>query len=200
MINILDKKGFTLTEMMVYLFIFLIFFAISSEFIIKGYRAITFGIEQEEAVKHAKNTVDTLVEEIRKASKSSRGDYLLDDVSEQSFSFYSNIDNDPEIEKVKYHLVNGELIKETINPAGDPLEYLEANKTVSSVANYVNNKTLPIFTYFDTNQNQIINPGGDKDKIRLVNIILYVNVTPEIMPADYVIDMDVHLRNLKDNL
>jgi hypothetical protein len=34
--------------------------------------------------------------------------------------------------------------------------------------------------------------------VRLIRAKLKINVTPEIMPNDYLISMDVNLRNLKD--
>ena len=36
--------------------------------------------------------------------------------------------------------------------------------------------------------------------VRLIRAYLKVNVTPTIMPNDYIIITDVSLRNLKDNL
>ncbi|MDA3840170.1 MAG: type II secretion system protein [Patescibacteria group bacterium] len=195
-----NNKGFTLIELLVYMLIFSSLVFMSSDFVINGFRATTFGIEQEEATKNAKKTVDSMVLEIREARSSSRGDYLLDDVSSQSLSFYSDIDSDSNIEKVRY-FIDGDILKKgTIEPLGSPLEYLSINEVIEIVAENINNQVLDVFTYFDTDQNQIINPGGDRDRIRLIKVSLLVNVTPEIMPADYIIDMDIHIRNLKDNL
>ena len=195
-----DNKGFTLVEMLVYILIFSSLVFMSSDFIINGFRSTTYGIEQEEATKIAKKTVDYMILEIREAKRSNRGDYLLDDVSSQSFSFYSDIDSDSNVEKIRYFL-DGDLLKRgVIEPVGSPLEYISSNEIIEIVAENINNQALDIFTYYDTNQNQIINPGGDRDKIRLIKIYLLVNVTPEIMPADYIINMDIHFRNLKDNL
>ena len=195
-----NNKGFTLIEMLVYVLIFSSLVFLSSDFIINGFRSTTYGIEQEEATKIAKKTVDYMTLEIREAKRSNRGDYLLDDVSTQSFSFYSDIDSDSNVEKIRYFLDGDTLKKGIIEPLGSPLEYLSSNEIIEIVANDVNNQLIDIFTYYDTNQNIIINPGGDRDRIRLVKINLLINVTPEIMPADYIINMDVHLRNLKDNL
>lgn len=195
-----NNKGFTLIEILVYILIFSSLVFMSTDFVISGLRATTFGIEQEEATRAAKKTVDYMTLEIRQARTSNRGDYLLDDVSSQSFSFYSNIDDDSNIEKIRYFIDGDTLKKGIIKPTGSPLQYISANENIEIVAEYVNNQAIDAFTYFDTNQTKIINPGGDKDKIRLINVHLLINVTPEIMPADYIIDMNIHFRNLKDNL
>jgi prepilin-type N-terminal cleavage/methylation domain-containing protein len=198
--SIKNNQGFTLIELLVYMLIFSSLVFLSSDFIINGFRSTTYGIEQEEATRVARKTVDQMTLEIREAKTSSCGDYLLDDVSSQNFSFYSNSDDDSVIEKIRYFIDGNELKKGVINATGTPLTYSVSDEIISVVAEYINNQTITIFTYYDTNQNLIINPSGDKNKIRLIKIYLLVNVTPEIMRADYIIDMDIHLRNLKDNL
>ncbi|PLX21163.1 hypothetical protein C0584_03390 [Candidatus Parcubacteria bacterium] len=198
--NFNNKNGFTLIELLVYVLIFSILAFLSSEFIVKGFRTTTYGIEQDEATRTARRVVDTMILEIREAQGSSQGDYLLQDVSPQSLSFFSDVDSDNEIEKVRY-FIDGDLLKRSIiQPTGNPLEYLVDDEITETVAEHINNQALDAFTYFDTNQTIIVNPGGDRDKIRLINVNLLVNVTPEIMPADYILDMDIHIRNLKDNL
>ena len=87
-----------------------------------------------------------------------------------------------------------------IKPSGDPLEYVVGDEIVNEVAEYVENQTLPIFSYYDKNNNLIADPNSDKSDIRLVQILLKINVTPERAPNDYDVTMDVMLRNLKDNL
>jgi hypothetical protein len=60
----------------------------------------------------------------------------------------------------------------------------------------MNNQEDTIFTYYDSDHSEanIIND------IRLVNIQLKINVTPNIAPNDYWARTDIQLRNLKDNL
>lgn len=196
------QNGFSLLEIIVVMSILVVFFLISSNFIIRGFRALLFGYEQDSAVQNAKRITNAITGEIREASQSDRGDYLLNTVEEQNFSFFSDIDSDEHIEKVRYFLdvANGILKKGVIEPSGDPMEYLEINEVLSEIAEHINNQSEPIFTYYDTDNNLIVNPAANKKSIRLVQVFLKINVTPEIAPNDYIVEMDIHLRNLKDNL
>ncbi|MFH1661723.1 MAG: type II secretion system protein [Candidatus Falkowbacteria bacterium] len=195
-----NKKGFTLIEITVVMGIFLIFMVMVGDFIVNGFRAVRFGYDQEDAVANARKVMDVMIEEIREASQSSSGDYLIDDVEGQNFSFYSNIDSDAEIEKVRYFLDAGVFKKGIIEPSGDPLVYLDANEVVSEIAQHVNNQAEDIFYYYDTDYNLIADPVADKNNIRLIHISLKINVTPGVSPNDFYVSTDIQIRNLKDNL
>jgi prepilin-type N-terminal cleavage/methylation domain-containing protein len=196
----MKKAGFTLVELIVVVSFFLIFMVISSDFIIRGLRSSTFGYQQDAAVQNARKVINQIIAETREAARSDRGDYLLDTAGEQQLIFYSNIDSDYLTEKIKYYLAGGILYKGITKPAGDPIDYSLDNETVSQVAEYINNQAQPVFTYYDTNNNLIADPVADKNKIRLIHIFLKINVNPQIAPQDYLVDMDVQIRNLKDNL
>ena len=195
-----NKKGFTLVELMVSIGIFLILIAISTDYIITGLKSSRINEEQEEAVKNAKNATEVITKEIREARQSERGDYLLNVVNPQEISFYSDVDNDIITEKVRYFISNRVLVRGVIEPSGVPLEYNIANEATSSVANYINNNTQAMFTYYDTNNNLIADPTTNKTLIRLIKLLVIVNVNPLVLPGDYNLETDVQIRNLKDNL
>lgn len=193
-------NGFTIIELMVGVSIFIIFMVLSSEYIIRGLKLTRFADEQETAVNTTKKILNSMVSEIRESAHSDTGEYLLDTVEPQELSFYSDIDSDIYKEKIRY-FVDGHLLKKGIIEAtSSPLEYPSGNEIITTEAEYINNQDEAIFTYYDTNYNQIASSTADKNDIRLIHIFLKVNVTPEIMPADYLMNMDVQIRNLKDNL
>ena len=195
-----QNTGYTLMEIVVVLAIFIILALLSAAFIIQGFRSTTFGYEQNTAVQNAKKIINAMIQELREARRSDAGDYLLDIVEEQNFSFYSDIDSDENIEKVRYYIDGDTFKKGLIEPTGDPLEYLVSNEIIIEIAQYINNQAETAFTYYDTNNNLIADPAADKDDIRLVKVYLKINVTPEKAPNDYIVEMDIHIRNLKDNL
>lgn len=200
MIKQKKQNGFSLLEITVVMSIFIILFFVSSDFIIRGFKSILFGYEQDSAVQNAKRITNEIIGEVRESAQSDRGDYLLDTVEEQNFSFFSDIYSDEYIEKIRYFLDSDILKKGVIEPIGDPLEYLDENEMISEIAEYINNQAEPIFTYYDTNNNLIANPLANKNSIRLIRVFIKINATPEIAPRDYVVETDIHLRNLKDNL
>lgn len=194
------QQGFTLIEALVSVVIAAMMISAATAFIIYGSRTNMFGSDQDMAVKNARDAGNEIVKEIREATQGDNGDYLLDLVEAQNFSFYSNIDDDDYIEKIRYFLDDHALKKEVIKPSGDPLEYSSANVATTTIALYINNQAEAIFTYYDTDNNLIGDSTSNKSDIRLVNISLKVNVNPNIAPQDYYVDMETHIRNLKDNL
>jgi prepilin-type N-terminal cleavage/methylation domain-containing protein len=198
--NLKNKQGFTLLEITVVIAIFISLSIVAADFIIGGFKGNIFGYEQDAAVANARKATNAMNKEIREAAQSVRGDYLLDTVQNQTFTFYSNIDSDADTEKIRYFLDGTALKKGIIHPTGTPMEYQGASESVVKIADYINNQAMAVFTYFDKNNNQISDPTTYKKNIRLVHIMLKINVTPERAPTDYIVDTDIQIRNLKDNL
>jgi type II secretory pathway pseudopilin PulG len=202
MINFFNKKnkGFSLIEITLVLSIFIFLVIISTEFIIRGLRSNNFADEQNSAVQSARKSSDVMIKEIRKANQAENGNYLLETVNPQSFIFYADIDDDGKTERVRYFLDNKYLKKGVIAATNSPVEYPSANEQFSILSDYINNKTEALFYYFDKNNIQLSDPTSFKRSIRMVNLNIKINVTPERAPNDYYIRANVQIRNLKDNL
>ena len=148
----------------------------------------------EEAIEQARDAIDVMITEIRSASSSEQGAYALLITEEQNFIYYSDIDGDGKTEKVRYFLEESEL-KKVVTEPGVLMDY-SGTAATSTIASYMNNQESSIFIYYDSSYSEV----STINDIRLVNIQLKINVTPEIAPNDYWARTDVNLRNLKDNL
>lgn len=188
------KSGFSLLEVTISMSIFLAIMVLGGNFIITGFRSTTFGAEQATAIASARRAMEIMTKEIRGINTSDRGDYPLANVQADNFCFYSDINYDGSMEKIQYYLDNL-LLKKTVTLSGPDNEYSAPGAT-TTIADYVNNQTEPIFTYYDSNRAET----ADIDEIRLISISLKMNVTPTISPNDYYVETDISLRNLKDNL
>ncbi len=189
-----NKQGFSLMEVLVAMSIFSLVFILGGRFITTGFRMTTFGSEQEDAIKHARQAIEIMTKEIRGANNSQQGDYPLSIIEDDIFEFYSDIDYDGEFERIKYVFEDTE-IKKVITSPGPLNDYNQPHST-TTIAQFMNNQDEPVFIYYDSDRNETV----DIDSIRLIRIVLRVNVTPWRMPNDYYVETDVHLRNLKDNL
>jgi type II secretory pathway pseudopilin PulG len=200
--NKLKKQniGFSLIEITLVLSIFIFLVIISTEFIIRGLRSNTFADEQNSAVQSARKSADVMVKEIRKANQAETGNYLLETVNPQSFIFYADIDDDGKTERVRYFLDNKYLKKGVIAATNSPAEYPGANEQFTILSDYVNNNTEALFNYYDKNDVLLADPTSLKRNIRMINMNIKINVTPERAPNDYYIRANVQIRNLKDNL
>lgn len=195
-----NNQGLTIIELMVAISIFTVFIIAASDFVVKGLQSSVFGYEQEDAVANARRAAGVMVEELRRAANSAKGDYPFDTVSTSTIIFYADTDDDGLSEKIRYFADGINLKKGSIAPTGTPLMYNPGDEEISTFAIYLNNQAMPIFSYFDTNNAVIASPATNKTRIRMIRTTLKINVTPERAPADYFYEADIQIRNLKDNL
>lgn len=190
----LNKRGFTLAEILAVISIILIITAISTDFLVKAFRSSRFISEQDQAVTNARRAINIIKKEIRGANSSDRGDYPLNLIDNDEFIFFSDINSNGVTDKVRYFVNGTNLIKEVTQPGA--LNDYSGDSESQIISQFMNNAEEDIFVYFDRNYNEtsLIN------EVRLIKVILKINVTPNISPNDYYVETDVTLRNLKDNL
>ena len=111
-----NKKGFTLLELMVALSIFLVLVAISGNFIINGMQLKRSSYARISATEEAQKLIKNFMGEIRNASPSDSGDYALDLVGDFELSFYSNFNNDSQVERLRYFLDGNDFKRGVIVP------------------------------------------------------------------------------------
>jgi len=105
------RKGFTLVETIVVIFVFSILMEGITMAILSLYRTHTYEWQQSLAVEEAKRGVETMVREIREARQGEDGSYPIELAGDKEFIFYSDIDGDGKTERVRYFL--GEIDTKT---------------------------------------------------------------------------------------
>ena len=96
--------GFTLIEVIMVIAIFAIVMGALMNFIIIIYRSQSYSLEQAVAVNEARRGIETMVKEIREARTAENGSYIIEKAEDNEFIFYSDIDNDDSVERVRYFL------------------------------------------------------------------------------------------------
>ena len=199
-----NQSGLSLLEIVVTLGIFSMAIVGVSTFITQSYKANLLANEQAEAIENARTGTDIMVKEIREASPAENGAYPIEVANDQNLIFYSDIDSDELIEKVRYYLDGTNLIKAVTDPSGFPPEYINpAQETI--ISRYVQNGTEPLFYYYnadypiDTVNNPLITPAA-VNNIRLVRTYLKINVDISRAPDNFILISNSQIRNLKDNL
>lgn len=206
--NKIKNFGFTLLEIVFYLGIFLIATFITTAYMSSSYRTLRFGNELNAAIRSAQKGVDTMVKEIREARTADNGAYALVKADDHEFIFYSDIDQDDAVERVRYFLNGTDFIKGVVKPTGTPLSYPVdpvANETTFVLSEYVRNGSAPIFYYYDGDW-----PGDDINDFlptpsrlvdtKLMRVYLKINVNPLVQPGDFELESSAQIRNLKTNL
>ncbi|NCS99400.1 prepilin-type N-terminal cleavage/methylation domain-containing protein [Candidatus Parcubacteria bacterium] len=201
--NTKNTKGFTLTEILVTLGIFSVL-AVGATSLLRD-SFIFKGIAQTglNSIDEGRKILRPLVGEVRSASQSHNGAYVIENASAETFIFYSDIDNDDLIERVRYFLDEDTLKKGVTEPSGSPLSYDLNNEEISWVIQDVANGASPVFEYFDTNYDgttdPLVQPVSSGD-VRLVKITIIIDHDPNRPPEAVELSTQMTIRNLKDNL
>ena len=198
-----DKKGFSLIEMMVSVAILSIVVILVGTFakdifFLKG--VFSNGLT---AYNDARKVLQPIASEIRSASPSALGGYNIETAGDTTFTFYSDINNDGLIEKVKYYVSGTTLKKSVIPPTGSMVQYSTSNEKITDVISNLANGSTPVFTYYDTNYNgqtSALTQPVSIMSIRLVKITLIIDANAYRSPSSMIVTTQVSLRNLKDNL
>lgn len=197
-----NQKGFTLIETVTAMAISTIVLLAVGGFIVNMFRTTRSINSSLTAIEQARRAVLTLTDELRTASTSSTGNYPLAEVGTNLFTFYSDIDRDDYVERLRYFMDGNNLKRGYLKPSGDPLTYDEANEAISIVAQFVTN-TSSIFLYYDTNYDGQTSPlvmPPNIPSIRLVRITLVIDQYSDEPPGPYELSSEVSIRSLKDNL
>jgi prepilin-type N-terminal cleavage/methylation domain-containing protein len=198
------NRGFTMVEMMIVLAIMAMFVFVASSFQKDVFSLNTTLQSSLNAQLDARHLVKVMVTELRKASPSSLGTYPIEAASSTAITFYSDVDNNGVVDKVRYYLTGNTIRKSVTVPTGSPLTYNPANEVLSTIINnIVSSSTLPIFQYYSSNYAGTTSPLTyplDIQAVRLVKITVIIDNDPNRSPVPIVVTSSVSMRNLKDNL
>ncbi len=198
-------KGFSLIETLVFVLVFSLASGAIISFVYYVYRGLDYDFQQSQAIRNARQGVETMVQEIREAQAGDDGSYILEKADDQEFIFYSDIDKDTQVERVRYFLEDSIFKKGIVEPSGVPPVYNPETETVSILSSYVRNEDLSVFTYYngDWPGDEINNPLPTPTRLKetkLIHVYLKINIDPSRAPVDFELESDAQIRNLKNNL
>jgi len=103
-------RGFTLVETLVVIAIFALIMGALAGSIVMLYRTYGYTWQQSIAIDEARRGIEIMVKEIRGARSGDDGSYPIEKTEDKEFIFYSDIDRDGKVERVRYFLgtVNSE--------------------------------------------------------------------------------------------
>lgn len=191
-----QQSAFTLVEMEVAIVIFSAIVIVFFSFVAYIYKSQYYSLGQLEAVNNVRRSLEIVSEEIRNARQAETGAYTIVTADDQSFVFYSDVDNDDETEKIRYFLDNKELKKGVTE---SPYTGAEA---VTTLAYYVVNGANPLFEYHDDDytgsQAPLATPANVME-VKLVRLIIQVDRYENMIPPALTLESNVQIRNLKEN-
>jgi prepilin-type N-terminal cleavage/methylation domain-containing protein len=202
MIKLKLTKGFTLPEILITVAILTLVIGAIGAFqanIFSINRVIQAGINSQYEVK---KILRPFTNEVRGATSSDNGSYALAEVGTTTFIFYSNVDADSKIERVRYFL-DGQIFKKGITKSsGEPASYNQDNEQIVQVVHDV--VAGNIFEYYDSNYDGTASSSAlsfpvNPSEVRLVKINIQIDSDPNKEPSPIFVETQVSIRNLKDN-
>jgi type II secretory pathway component PulJ len=200
-----QQEGFTIIEVLVTLFITSMLLV----GIISLVSSILTGSGKQETLLYnadqARRLSFQFKQELRNAYASSVGSYAIDTAQSQQLIFYTNIDSDVGMERVRYFIQNGSLRRGVVDPTGSPLTYNFGSEVVREIQNNVANQATPLFYYYDntydgTTDNFLTQPVNVTD-VRYVKLNLMItNKGGTSGTGIFTVTAGSTIRNLKTNL
>ncbi|MFM2357335.1 MAG: hypothetical protein RJA61_72 [Candidatus Parcubacteria bacterium] len=199
--NLRFKKGMTMVEMIIVIFIFGIISLATAQFQLDVFRLSGYADKSLNAVFNSRQILKIMVSELRSTTISENGSYPLQAVATSTLTFYSDVDGDGLVERVRYFLQGTDFKKGIVEPTGNPYVYTGTETTVTLVSG-VRNTATSIFTYYDTDYTGTTLPLSNPSvsDIRLIKVTIEIDEDPNKPPAMLTSTTQVSLRNLKDNL
>ncbi len=196
-----DTRGISMIEVIVAIGIFLLVIGAIIEVFLFSFRSKDIIFEQLAAQGQGRRVVQDFINELRSATYSSIGAYPISQASSTQITFYSNIDKDSNVEKIRYFLSSTTLQRGVTEPSGNPLTYVTSSEITATLVESVNTSST-IFKYYDQSYagsgSSLTQPLSISD-VRMVELILTLDRDPFKSPVPIQVQAKTALRNLKSN-
>ncbi len=192
-------RGMTLVETMVVVAITVMVAGSLLSAIRYFYLNNTYVFEAATSVDSARRGLATALADLREASYADDGSYPIGSAATSSITFYSDIDSDGGVERVKIWKVGTNLYKVVTNAAGNPPSYAGQSSATSTLASYLRNATsTPVFVYYDSTGAQLSTTSTPLSSIATVGTAVQIDLNPNRAPQIFTLTGSATLRNLRD--
>lgn len=196
------QSGMTLVEVVVLIGIYTVLVLVITNSIASLYSYNAYAFEQSSEVENARRGMIQWGRDVKELITAEDGTYPVAVIGEHRFGYYSDTDQDDQVEYVEYILASTTLTKYTYNATGTPAVYnLTTPDSEEALSYYVRNEAQGVdtFTYFDTDGVQLASTSP-LVRVRYVQAKIIVNIDPARSPGEFMLTSSVAPRNLKDNL
>ncbi len=193
-------RGFTLVESMVVVALTALVTGALLSAIQVFYRGNAYVFESAVSVDSARRGLTTALQNLREASYSDDGAYPITAAATSTVTFYSDVDSDGGMERVRIFIQDNVLYRVVTNSAGNPPSYAgQAGATTTIVANVRNGTTTPLFRYFNSSGVALATTSPDISQVSSVTATLMIDLNPNRAPNVLTLTGSATLRNLRDN-
>lgn len=210
MVNIkfkIDNKGISLLESIVAISMFIMIIGGITALMKFGFFSRDVIWEQLKTQSEGRRVVQSFIDELRSANYSSLGAYPIEKATLNEFIFFSNIDNDNNVERIRYFLDGTNFNKGVVKFSENPPAYnTSTNETIITIArDVINGYEQGIFSYYDADYDGFSTSSPSLSypiniaQIKVVRVRLLMEAKPNISPEPFLIETVSQIRNLKTN-
>lgn len=191
-----NTAAFTLIETIIVIALIGVVGGALSNMIQFFYRTNDYVLQEGAAVQNARQGLATAIQNLREASYGDDGSYPIATAATSSITFYADVNNTGDSEKVQFYLSNGTLYRTVTYATGNPPSYAGQSASTSTIATYVQNaSSTPVFQYYDDTGTLLSSPVNVAN-ISSITTTLLIDVDPNRAPGVYTLVGSATLRNL----
>lgn len=193
--HLLIKRGFTLAEMLVVIAMTGVIGLAMQYAIQYFYRANAYVLQGTAAINSARSGVTETTSNLREATYGDDGSYPISNADVTSITYYSDVDRDGGVERVRTYLIGQTLYRTVTNAGGNPPSYTGQTPATTTLATYVSNGATPIFRYYD-NMGTELAGTVNLAQVSSIGMTLMVDINPLRAPDIYTLTQSATLRNV----
>ncbi len=188
-------RGLTLMEMLVVLAL-TVTVAGALLFVIQNfYKNNAYVFEAAVSVDTARRGVATAIQDIREASYGDDGSYPIASIATSSITFFSDLDADAGVERVRIFIQDDTLYRVVTDSTGNPPSYTGQTGATTTILTYVRNGTTPLFKYYNESGDQLSATSTAVGDVASVAATLMVDLNPNRAPNVLTLTGSATLRN-----
>jgi hypothetical protein len=155
-------------------------------------------IQETTAIDSAHRGLSTSFIDLREASYGDDGSYPILAVATSSVTFFSDIDGDGSVEKIRLYLSKGTFYRGVTDSTSSPPTYVGQKEATTTIATYVRNSTsTPLFRFYDDSGFELSSSTIPIASIRSISTSVMVDLNPLRAPDILILQETATLRNLR---
>lgn len=196
------QSGFTLVETVVVIGVYAILILAITGSTAALYKTNSYVLGQANEIDNARRGMTQWNRDTKEMILAEDGTFPLAVIGEHHLGYFSNTDQDPDVEYVEYILASTTLRKFVYKATGTPASYdfsvPDEEQILSLFVQNINQATSTFF-YFDETGAALSSTSPLVD-VKYIKAQIIVNIDPYRSPGEFMLRSSIAPRNLKDNL
>jgi prepilin-type N-terminal cleavage/methylation domain-containing protein len=202
------RRGFTLVEVLVSIFIYSLIMLAVLEFLRIAYLGSSQNPLALDSIDKLRSVTTSFDNEIRSAAAGADGSYPLGQASTTQIVFFTpfGTNSTSSVYRVRYFLATSTLYKGVTIPSGSPLSYNLANEVITPVLFSATSPTSSVFFYYDGSFNGVTSTQPLAQPVNITQVTyVQINLATQMKEirnatSTFSIITGAAIRNLKTNL